>query len=174
MSDDADRLLALIPVVPDFPRPGIAFRDLGPLLANADALRWCSTILAGRVRESGATHVAGIEARGFIIGAAVARDAGCGFVALRKPGKLPGRPLSRAYALEYGADRLELDPGLLPPSARVAVIDDVLATGGTARVAVGLIEEAGAHAVMAGFVVAIAALGGADTLRVPVRRLLDV
>lgn len=162
---DLDQLRASIRTVPDFPKPGIQFRDITTLLANPAALHTSVTLLAQEVRASGATLIAGMEARGFIFGAAVAIEAGLGFVPIRKPGKLPVETISVDYALEYGSDRLEIDPGAIAPHDRVALVDDLIATGGTALAATQLVRMVGAEVAAALFVVDLPDLGGADRLR---------
>jgi len=146
----------------DFPQPGVLFRDLTPVLANARALRDVAVALAAAAPD--ATLIAGLESRGFLLGAAAAAVAGLGVLAVRKPGKLPGHILFEDYALEYGFARLELHPDDVPAGSRVLVIDDVLATGGTAAAACRLLRRAGAD--IAGFAVAIelAALHGRRAL----------
>lgn len=135
--------------VADFPRPGILFKDIMPLLADANGFADAIGAMADPWRGSGLDAVVGIEARGFILGAAMARELGVGFVPVRKPGKLPGTVHEVSYALEYGVDRLQVQSDALPPGARVLLVDDVLATGGTlvaaARLLAGLqVELAGA------------------------------
>jgi adenine phosphoribosyltransferase len=161
----ADDLTAFVRSVPDYPARGVIFRDLSPLLANAQALRLTVEALAEKVRAAGASKVAGMEARGFIFGAAVAVTAGCGFVPIRKAGKLPVAAIGIDYALEYGRDRLELDPSMINPADRVAIVDDLVATGGTALAAVDLIARAGASVVTAEFVIELTSLGGGAALR---------
>ena len=147
------RILDHIRDVPDFPRPGIMFRDITPLLAAPDALRETIERLAAPFRAEGITKVAGIEARGFVFGAPVAIALGAGFVPLRKPGKLPWKKEREAYALEIHAD------GAVRPD-RVLLVDDVLATGGTAKAAVALLRRLGGVVVAATFVLELEALGG--------------
>jgi adenine phosphoribosyltransferase len=146
--------------VPDFPRPGIVFRDIMPLLADRDALHEAVEQLAAYAEPRGPDVVLGAEARGFILGAALAYRLGCGFVAARKPGKLPWRTVSAGYALEYGTDSLEVQEDALSAGARVLVHDDVLATGGTARAKVELVERLGGTVVGLAFLAELAFLGG--------------
>ena len=160
-----EQLRASIRTVPDFPKPGIQFRDISTLLANPAALHTSVTLLARAVRSSGATLVAGMEARGFIFGAAVAIEAGVGFVPIRKPGKLPVETIGVDYALEYGSDRLEIDPGAIDPGDKVALVDDLIATGGTALAATQLVRMTSADVATALFVVDLPDLGGATRLR---------
>lgn len=144
--------------IPDFPQPGVMFRDLTPLLADGHAFRTTVDLLAGKVGES--DLVAGVEARGFLFGAALAYRNSSGLIIIRKPGKLPSATISHEYALEYGQDRLEMHADAVPAGARVLLIDDVLATGGTAEAAVELLRKAGAVVTQALFVIGLPALGG--------------
>ena len=162
---DTEQLRASIRTVPDFPKPGIQFRDITTLLADPAALHTSVALLAERVKASGATLVAGMEARGFIFGAAVAIQAGLGFVPIRKPGKLPVTTIGVDYDLEYGTDRLEVDPGAIPAGSSIALVDDLIATGGTALAAAELVRKAGGEVATALFVVDLPDLGGADRLR---------
>ncbi len=162
---DSEQLRATIRTVPDFPKPGIQFRDITTLLADPAALRTSVALLAEHVRLSGATLVAGMEARGFIFGAAVAMEAGVGFVPIRKPGKLPIATIGVDYALEYGTDRLEVDPDAIAHDSRVALVDDLIATGGTALAAEELVRKAGGQVAAALFVIDLPELGGAARLR---------
>jgi adenine phosphoribosyltransferase len=151
---------SLIRNVRDFPRPGVTFKDITPLLADADGYAAAIDALAAPWRGVALDAVLGIEARGFILGAALARALGTGFVPVRKPGKLPARTHAQDYALEYGSDRLEIHADALPPGARVLLVDDVLATGGTLRAALGLARQQGALVVGAAVLLEIAALDG--------------
>lgn len=158
-------LKTLIRSIPDFPKPGILFRDVTTLIGHGAGFAAAVGHLADRVAASGASAVAGIEARGFIFGAAVAARLGLGFVPVRKPGKLPVPVLAMDYALEYGTDTLEVDPGALVKGEPVALIDDLIATGGTANAAAALLREAGAAVTHALFLVDLPDLGGAERLR---------
>ena len=130
--------------VPDFPKPGILFRDISPLLGNAAAWRACVDGLAERVRPHKPDLLAGIESRGFLVTAPLALALGCGFIMVRKRGKLPGRTLPHTYQLEYGSDTIEIQDDAVKPGQRVVVLDDVLATGGTLAAAITLLRKAGA------------------------------
>lgn len=121
----------LIRDIPDFPKPGIVFKDITPLLGDARGLAWVISALVQPWREAGLDAVAGVESRGFILAAAMARELDIGFVPLRKPGKLPAQTIGVDYDLEYGTDRVEAHADALSPGARVLLVDDVLATGGT-------------------------------------------
>jgi adenine phosphoribosyltransferase len=150
--------------IPDFPRPGVVFKDITPLLADADALAACVDALAEHFAGSGVDKVFGVEARGFIVAAPVAIRLGAGFVPLRKPGKLPWKAEAQEYQLEYGTDRLEVHADAVVPGERVLIIDDVLATGGTAGAAVALAARLGAHTVGFACVVELTFLGGRGKL----------
>lgn len=149
----------LIRDVPDFPQPGILFKDITPVLADAEAFADAINAMATPWRDAALDAIVGVEARGFILGAALARELGVGFVPVRKPGKLPAHTLSLDYGLEYGRDRLEIHVDAMPPKARVIVIDDVLATGGTLTAAVRLVEQQGAIVVGTSVLVELAFLG---------------
>lgn len=153
-------LLSLVREVPDYPSPGIVFRDITPLLADAAGLAAAVAALAGTVPAGSVDVVAGIEARGFILGAPLALALGVGFVPVRKAGKLPGPTLAAAYALEYGEAVLEVHTDAFAPGSRVLVLDDVLATGGTIEAALGLVRRAGATPVAATVLMELSALGG--------------
>ncbi len=158
-------LKALIRTVPDFPAKGIRFRDITTLIGDGAGLARSVAMLAQRAEAAGAQMIAGMEARGFIFGAAVAVELGIGFVPVRKPGKLPIETIGIDYALEYGSDRLEIDPGAVAGGKHVVIVDDLIATGGTALAAVELLRKAGARVDHALFVIDLPDLGGADRLR---------
>ncbi len=151
---------SLIRDIPDFPTEGIIFKDITPLLDDGDALRWAADGLADRFSHTAFDRVVGVEARGFILGAAVAYRLGVGFVPFRKPGKLPYDTRSVDYQLEYGVASLESHTDALAPGQRVLVVDDVLATGGTAAAAVELVNSGGAEVVGVGFLIELGFLGG--------------
>lgn len=169
-------LQSLIRTIPDHPKPGIRFRDVTTLLRNPTGLRLAVDGIASLHRAGQIDSVVGIEARGFIFGTAVAYALGSGFVPLRKPGKLPGERIGRNFDLEYGSDRIEIHCGSLEAGQRVLLVDDLIATGGTAEAAVELLREVGAEVVEAAFVVALPDLGGIERLRragCPVRWLCE-
>ena len=154
-----------IRTIPDHPKPGIQFRDITTLIAHGAGLAATIDHLVERAARTEPAAVAGIEARGFIFGAAIAARLGLGFVPLRKAGKLPGKTIGIDYALEYGAARIELDPGAIAPGERVLLVDDLIATGGTALAGAQLLRQAGAVVDHALFVIDLPDLGGADALR---------
>ncbi|HXT96894.1 MAG TPA: adenine phosphoribosyltransferase [Polyangia bacterium] len=163
MSSDDPRLAPLrarVRDIPDFPKPGILFRDLTPLMGDGAALRQTVELLAERLGPHRPEVILAVESRGFIFGAPVAAALGIGFVPVRKPGKLPFRIARRSYALEYGTDTLEMHADAVVAGARVAIVDDLLATGGTAQATVELARELGAEVAVAGFVVELALLQG--------------
>lgn len=165
MSASDDWLRSRIRAVPDFPEPGVLFRDLSPLLADVNAFRLSVESLADEFLGCDVSHVVGIDARGFIFGAAVAARLGVGFVPVRKAGKLPPPVLGVDYDLEYGSSRLELNSETLGPDSRVVIIDDVLATGGTVAATIELLKSVGAEIIGAGFVVELAGLKGRGRMR---------
>ncbi|MEO7013164.1 MAG: adenine phosphoribosyltransferase [Dokdonella sp.] len=146
--------------VPDFPTPGIDFKDLSPLLGDGPAFAESIEPLVMPFRDQGISCICGIEARGFIFGAAAALALGCGFVLVRKPGKLPAQTIGIDYSFEYGSDRLEMHVDAFAPGQRVLLVDDVLATGGTLVAAAALVEQAGAEIAGSALILEIAALGG--------------
>jgi adenine phosphoribosyltransferase len=150
--------------IPDFPKPGIVFKDIMPLLADAESLRATVEHLAAFAEPRKPDLIMGAEARGFILGGALACRLGCGFVAARKPGKLPWRTVSAKYELEYGFDALELHADAITQGARVLIHDDLLATGGTAKAKVDLVEQLGGKVVGLAFVIELAFLNGRDRL----------
>ena len=157
-------LASLIRDVPDFPVPGILFKDITTLLRNAAALREVVTRLAEQYADAQVDIVAAIESRGFIFGAPLAVQLGAGFVPVRKPGKLPAQALSESYTLEYGTNTLEMHVDAIQPGQRVLVVDDLLATGGSARAAVNLVERLGGKVVGLAFVVELDFLNGRQKL----------
>jgi adenine phosphoribosyltransferase len=150
--------------IPDFPKPGIVFKDIMPLLADPAAFRATVDGLADFARPREPDLVMGAEARGFILGGALALELGCGFVAARKPGKLPWETVSAEYELEYGTDSLELHADAIAEGARVLIHDDLLATGGTARAKVELVEQLGGEVVGIAFVIELGFLHGREKL----------
>ena len=168
------RLLASIRDIPDFPRTGIIFKDIAPVLADGALFRDATEAMAAPFTGQGITHVVGIESRGFILGAPVAQTLGVGFLPMRKPGKLPYRTESEEYALEYGTDRLEIHVDACGEGARILVVDDVLATGGTASAAGRLARKLGADVVGMSFLVELTFLNGRERLREwPMRALVQ-
>ncbi len=161
----ADDLKALVRTVPDFPKPGILFRDITTLIGHGEGFAASVTMLAERAAAAGAQAIAGMEARGFIFGAAVAARLSLPFVPVRKPGKLPVPVLAIDYALEYGTDTLEVDPDAITAGQRVVIIDDLIATGGTAIAAAQLLRRAGGLVDHALFVIDLPDLDGAGKLR---------
>jgi adenine phosphoribosyltransferase len=159
-----ERLRAKIRTIPDFPKPGVLFRDVTPLVSDAKSLRLAVHQLLHPYLGLDITAIAGMEARGFIFGSLVAWELGVGFVPLRKPGKLPYRVERVAYDLEYGSTALEAHTDALGTGDRVLLIDDLLATGGTARASCELIEMLGAEVVACAFVIELEALGGRNQL----------
>src|SRR5215470_3043407 len=162
--------------IPDYPKPGIMFRDITTLLADARAFRRAVDELVHPWAGSKIDKVAGIEARGFILGGAIAHQLSAGFVPIRKKGKLPHTTVRIAYSLEYGLDEMEMHEDAIGRGERVILVDDLIATGGTAEGAVKLLRQMGAEVLAACFIIDLPELGGADKLRkldVPVRTLLS-
>ena len=157
-------LRPLIRIVRDFPKPGIGFRDITTLIRDGKALDETASLLADRFRDRKPDLVLGAESRGFIIGVAVALKLGAGFIPARKPGKLPAATLRAEYELEYGTDALEIHADAIGPGEKVLLIDDLLATGGTAKACAEMIEEAGGELVGCGFLIELTFLNGAAKL----------
>jgi adenine phosphoribosyltransferase len=160
--------------IPDFPKPGILFRDISPLLANPESLQYSIDLIAEQVAGYSPDYIAAIESRGFMFGMPLAYKMGLGFAPVRKPGKLPAAVHSASYDLEYGTDTLELHQDAFPSGSRVLIIDDLIATGGTAAAAAKLVEQTGSKVVGFGFVIELEALQGRSQLPdVPIITLLQ-
>jgi adenine phosphoribosyltransferase len=169
-------LKSAIRSIPDYPKPGIIFRDITTLLGDPRAFRCAVDELVQPWSGTKIDKIAGIEARGFILGGAVAHQLSAGFVPIRKKGKLPHKVVSIGYSLEYGIDEMEMHVDALAPGERVILVDDLIATGGTAEAAVKLLNKLGADVVVACFVIDLPDLGGAkkiEALGVPVRTLVS-
>ncbi len=158
-------LRTVIRSIPDYPKPGVMFRDVTTLLADARGFRRAIDELVQPLAGAKIDKVAGIEARGFILGGAIAHQLSVGFVPIRKKGKLPYTTIAERYELEYGVDEVEIHIDAVAPGERVLLVDDLIATGGTASAAIRLLERAGAKVVLCSFVVDLPDLGGADKLR---------
>jgi adenine phosphoribosyltransferase len=168
-----EQIRSAIRTIPDFPEPGILFRDITPVLADADLFRQVIDLLAEKTVNFGAEKVVGIDARGFLFGAAVAYKLGVGFVPIRKKGKLPYKTIRYSYVLEYGKADMEIHVDGVRPGERIVLVDDLLATGGTAAAAAHLVKELGAKVEAALFFIELADLGGRKHLGdVPVDRLV--
>ena len=157
-------LRARVRDVPDFPKPGILFRDLTPLMGDGAAMRACVDLLAERIAPLNADVVVAVESRGFIFGAPVAAALGLGFAPVRKPGKLPHKTLRRTYDLEYGTDSLEMHDDAVAKGQRVLIVDDLLATGGTAKATVDLVTRLGGTVHALAFLIELVALNGRQRL----------
>lgn len=171
-----DELEASIRAIPDYPKPGIIFRDITTLLQNPRAFRRSVDALVHPYIGIGLDQIVGIEARGFILGGAIAHQLTAGFVPIRKKGKLPGEKINIAYSLEYGIDEMEMHKDSIRPGEKVLLVDDLIATGGTAEAGVKLLQELGADVVAACFVIDLPDLGGSkkiEALGVPVRTLIE-
>lgn len=168
-------LKALIRDIPDFPKPGIMFRDITTLLRNPEGLRYTIDALSERFADASVDYVIGMESRGFIFGTPLAYQLGAGFVPVRKPGKLPAAVHTVEYTLEYGTDRLEIHQDALPESSRVLIVDDLIATGGTAGATAKLVQKMGCTLVGFGFIIELQALNGRKHLPtdVPVEALVQ-
>ena len=176
MSDVESDLRAAIRSIPDYPKPGIVFRDITTLLGDARAFRRAVDEMVQPWAGMKIDKVAGIEARGFILGGAVAHQVSAGFVPIRKKGKLPHKSVRIAYSLEYGLDEMEMHEDAVTKGERVILVDDLIATGGTAEAAVKLLRQIGANILAACFIIDLPDLGGAAKLRkmdVPVRTLVS-
>ncbi len=170
---DAAALRELIRDVPDFPKPGILFRDITPLLLDASAFRHAVEAMAAPLRDSRVDRVVGVESRGFLFGPGIAQQLGTGFGLVRKAGKLPYDTLSHDYALEYGTDTIEMHVDTVAEGQRVLLVDDLIATGGTAAAAAELVRKAGGEVVASSFLIELEALGGAAALgEVPVHAVI--
>ncbi|MBT5570046.1 MAG: adenine phosphoribosyltransferase [Alphaproteobacteria bacterium] len=162
-----------IRTIPDFPKPGILFYDISTLLAHAQAWRHTVDLLAVAIRQHQPDMLVGIESRGFLVAAPLALQLGCGFVMARKTGKLPGETISHTYDLEYGTDTIELQSDAIKKGQKVVILDDLLATGGTAGGALTLLRQAGADVRAAAFIIELNGLGGRDHLDIPITSLLE-
>jgi adenine phosphoribosyltransferase len=162
--DLVPNLKSLIRTIPDYPKPGIMFRDVTTLLADAAGFRQTIALMAAPYAGLGVQAVAGIEARGFILGGAVAEKLGCGFVPFRKKGKLPWKTIGQEYTLEYGVDIIEMHEDAIRPGERILIVDDLIATGGTAEAAVKLVQASRGRVVGATFIIDLPELGGMDKL----------
>ncbi len=160
-----ENLKRLIRTIPDYPKPGIMFRDITTLLGDSQGLKAAIARLAEPYRTEPVDAVAGIEARGFILGGAVADRLGCGFVPIRKKGKLPWKTIGQEYTLEYGVDTIEIHEDAIKPGQRILIVDDLIATGGTAEAAVKLVRRSGGEVLGAAFVIDLPEIGGAKLLR---------
>ena len=160
--------------IPDFPKPGIVFKDITPLLADPAAFSRTLDLLAERYREQSIDRIVGIESRGFLFGAALADRLGVGFAPARKPGKLPYTSVREEYSLEYGTDAIEMHQDAIPEAGKVLIVDDLLATGGTAAAAIALVKKLGGDVVEVAFVVELGFLEGRAKLGdVPVFSLVN-
>ncbi len=159
--------------IPDFPKPGILFYDIGTLLAHGAAWNYTIDRLAEIVSAEKPQVLLGIESRGFIVAAPLAAKLGTGFVMIRKKGKLPGKIVRHSYALEYGSDTIEIQEDMIRPGQRVVILDDLLATGGTANASISLARQMGAEVTLAAFIIELDFLGGRSKLDVPVTSLVS-
>ncbi|NEQ69873.1 MAG: adenine phosphoribosyltransferase [Symploca sp. SIO2D2] len=169
-------LKSLIRDIPDFPKPGIVFRDITTLLSNPEGLRYTIDLLAQNCQEAGLKpdYVVGIESRGFIFGTPLAYQLGAGFVPVRKPGKLPAAVQGVEYQLEYGTDRVEMHQDAFEPGSRVLIVDDLMATGGTAAATAELVQQIGGELLGFGFIIELRDLGGRQKLpNVPILTLIE-
>ena len=169
-----ENIRSLIREIPDYPKPGVLFYDITPVLGDGPAFHDLLEHMVDPHRDDGITKVAGIEARGFTLAAPIARMLGAGFIPIRKPGKLPHKTTSRQYDLEYGTDALEVHVDAASDDDRILIVDDVIATGGTAAAAVGLLDELGGHVVGLSVFIELTFLNGRDRLGdLPFHALLE-
>lgn len=169
-----ESIRSLIREIPDYPKPGVLFYDITPVLGDGPVFNLLLEQMVEPHRDTGITKVAGIEARGFTLAAPIARILGAGFIPIRKPGKLPHDTKTRTYELEYGTDALEIHVDAAAPSDRVLIVDDVIATGGTAAAAAGLLADLGADAVALSVFIELTFLNGRDRLGdLPLHALLE-
>jgi len=159
--------------IPDFPKPGILFYDISTLLAHADAWQVTMGRMAKVARQHQPDLIAGIESRGFLVAAPLALKLGCGFIMVRKKGKLPGETIRHTYSLEYGEDTVEIQDNAIEPGQRVVLVDDLLATGGTFAASVELLRKVGAEVASAACIVELSFLNGRDKLDIPVHSLVS-
>jgi len=167
-----EQVLQIIRAIPDYPKKGIIFRDITPLLGNAELFKYVIDELAELCKNQGITKIVGIESRGFIFGAPLAYALGIGFVPVRKKGKLPYKKIAAQFTLEYGTDTIEMHEDALTKDNKVILIDDLLATGGTTRAAIELINKLGAKTAFCLYVIELSALEGGKTLNVPYKSLI--
>jgi adenine phosphoribosyltransferase len=159
--------------VPNFPKPGILFKDITPLMANGDAFRFATNEFVAYARTQGATLIVGPEARGFIFGCPIAAQMGIGFIPVRKPGKLPRETVNQEYALEYGTNVLSMHKDAIVPGEKVLIVDDLLATGGTMKATIDLVEQLGGQVVGLAFLIELSFLEGRNVLQgYPIKSLL--
>ena len=167
-----EQVLQIIRAIPDYPKKGIIFRDITPLLGNTELFKYVIDELAELCKNQGITKIVGIESRGFIFGAPLAYALGIGFVPVRKKGKLPYKKIAAQFTLEYGTDTIEMHEDALTKDDKVILIDDLLATGGTTRAALELINKLGAKTAFCLYVIELSALEGGKTLNVPYKSLI--
>jgi len=158
-------LTTVIRTVPNWPKPGIMFRDITTLIANPQAFRYCITTLKEQYQNKGITKIAGIESRGFIFGAALANEMNLPFILIRKKGKLPPPVIAQEYQLEYGTDKIEIQPDAIKPNDTILIIDDLLATGGTMHAACHLVEKVGGTIAGCAFIINLPDLKGTEKLK---------